>query len=113
MKLIHYAGEEILTGDTIADAVLEYAAALARHEGSVTLLVPVRFPDGGQAEATLLIGPASQLVAVPHDSEFDEIVDDALVERIRQKITELSDARPETVTPENAEKWDLPADWEV
>lgn len=113
MKLIHYAGDELITGDAIADAVLEYAAALARTEGSVTLEVPVRFPDGHSASAVMLIGPASQLVAVPHDSEFDELVDDALVTSIRGSIASLSHAHPQTAVADNGAKWDQPADWEL
>lgn len=113
MKLIHYAGDELITGDAIADAVLDYAAALARTEGSVTLQIPVRLPDGRQSEAKLLIGPASQLVALTSESEFAEIVDDELVAGIRREIIAMSNARPQSVTPENAEKWDQPADWEV
>lgn len=113
MKLIHYAGDELITGDAIADAVLDYAAALARNEGSVTLQIPVRFPDGRKSEATMLIGPASQLVALSSESDFEEIVDDELVASIRREITSMANARPQTVTPDNAEKWDQPADWEV
>jgi hypothetical protein len=113
MKLIHYAGDELITGDAIADAVLEYAAALARADGSVTLEIPVRFPDGRSAWATILIGPASQLVAVPHDSEYTELVDDALVAHIRDEIASLSNAHPQSAVADNGAKWDQPADWEL
>jgi hypothetical protein len=113
MKMIHYAGDELITGDAITDAVLRYAAALARAEGSLALNIPVRFPDGRIAEATVLIGPASQLVAVPHDSEFEEVVDDALVAKINDSIDALAEPRPQTVTAQNADNWDQPADWEV
>jgi hypothetical protein len=113
MKLIHYAGDELVTGDAIADAVLRYAAALARTEGSLALDIPVQFPDGRVEEATVLIGPASQLVAVPHDSPFDEVVDEELLATIEAAIAALSTNHPQTVTAQNAENWDQPADWEV
>jgi hypothetical protein len=113
MKLIHYAGDELVTGDSIADAVLRYAAALAETEGSLALDIPVQFPDGRVAAATMLIGPASQLVAVPHDTEFDEIVDDELVAKIEASILALSNAHPQTVSAKAADTWEQPADWEL
>lgn len=113
MKLIHYAGDELVTGDSIADAVLRYAAALAETEGSLALGIPVQFPDGRVEEATMLIGPASQLVAVPHDTGFDEIVDEELVAKIEASIYALSNAHPQVATPQKADDWDQPADWEL
>lgn len=113
MKLIHYAGDELVTGDSIADAVLDYAAALARTEGSITLDIPVRFPDGQVTEVRMLIGPASQLVAIPHESDSAELVDDALVTDIRGKIAALSHAHPQVAVADNGAKWDQPADWEL
>ena len=65
MKTIHYAGDAILLNDELADAVVEYAAALARVGSSAELSVPVVIEDGSVLSASLLLGPASQLIATP------------------------------------------------
>jgi hypothetical protein len=117
MKLIHYAGETLLTGDAIADAVLRYASALASREESATLVIPVRLPSGSIADANLLIGPASQLVAVPQESALEEIVDEELLTRITLEVDLLSNGRPQTEIASTGNHptvgTDVPNDWEL
>jgi hypothetical protein len=117
MKLIHYAGETLLTGDAIADAILTYASALASREESATIVIPVRLTDGSIADANLLVGPASQLVAVPQESALDELIDDDLLARIEHEIGVLSHGRPQTETgaPGNIDNTGagMPNDWEL
>jgi len=117
MKLIHYAGETLLTGDAIADAVLAYASSLASREESATIVIPVRLEDGSIAEANLLIGPASQLVAVAHESSLDEVVDEALLTRIAHEIGLLSHGHPQTEIGSAANRditgAGIPNDWEL
>lgn len=81
MHQVHYAGGSVLTGDVIAAALLEYAAALARNSTSVTVEIPVRETDGARGFAQVLIGPASQLVSTHAPGAGDEIEDDELVEQ--------------------------------
>lgn len=86
MHRVHYAGGSVLTGDAIAAALLEYAAALARNASSATVEVPVREENGRRGVAEVLIGPASQLVSthepdLDDDALDDEILDVELVER--------------------------------
>jgi hypothetical protein len=121
MKLIHYAGETLLTGDAIADAVLKYASALASCEESATIAIPVRLSSGAIADANLLVGPASQLVAVPQESALGEIVDEALLARIDREVGLLSNGRPQTEIPSNGSAHTIegssvtgvPNDWEL
>jgi hypothetical protein len=94
MQRIHYAGGDLLTGTDIADAVVDYAAALAGRRTAASIDIPVRTATGGVARAHLLIGPASQLVTEPVESEFDELTDDELVRRLRASATALSGTRP-------------------
>lgn len=95
MKTIHYAGGEVLTSDQIADAVVDYAAALAKRETSAELTIPVILEDGSQSEASLLLGPASQLIAQPNVDPVGELVDAALVDEIAQKTAALGPIRAE------------------
>jgi alkanesulfonate monooxygenase SsuD/methylene tetrahydromethanopterin reductase-like flavin-dependent oxidoreductase (luciferase family) len=87
MKRIYYSGGSLLTGDTIAEAVLAYAEALAKNPQADVVHVPVLVPDSdAKAVASLLIGPASQLMCVPEGSNglvepHDAAVIDDLVRR--------------------------------
>jgi hypothetical protein len=94
MELIHYAGGALLTGTEIADAIVDYAAALAARRTAASIDIPVRTEDGRTARAHLLIGPASQLVTEPVDSQLAELVDDDLVASLRRATSALSSTRP-------------------
>ncbi|WP_353828969.1 hypothetical protein [Agromyces sp. SYSU T0242] len=110
MDRIHYAGGVLLTGSAIADAVVDYAAALAVRSAAASIDIPVRAEDGSTARAHLLIGPASQLVTEPVPSENDEILDEELVARLVSATTALSAIRPivePTVTPPDDGDTDL------
>jgi len=101
MKAIHYAGETVLTGDAIADALVVYAGALARRETAATVEIPVRYPDGSVNRAGILLGPASQIVVVPEHSELEEIVDDDLVAWLQQQTRALEDPRPQVASEDD------------
>lgn len=97
MKTLHYAGDQLATGSDIADAVVAYAQALATHEESAAVDIPVRLDDGTTRQVSFLLGPASQLVAVPSipDADDPEIEDVALIERITLAIARLGSSRAE------------------
>jgi hypothetical protein len=79
MKRIAYAGGSFLTGDRIADAILDYAAVLARSGQSDH----VRVPGFGNGDALLtfdlVLGPASQILAEPVGDPRAELEDDAVI----------------------------------
>lgn len=90
MKNIHYAGEVLMTGDAIADAVVQYAETLAQHETSASIDIPVITEDGNATEASFLLGPASQLIALPVQSSFADPEGTELVEEIRLRRARLN-----------------------
>jgi hypothetical protein len=94
MKRILYSGGTVVTGDQVADAVLEYASELARQESSDTLDVPSVTEAGVLGHTQLLLGPASQFVVEEFESELDDLVDADLVESIREKTGHLQAPRP-------------------
>ena len=79
MRQIHYAGEDLLTGTDIAEALLAYAQALATHDASDTVQIPVAGPDGTILSSSFLIGPASQLIAVDAPDYTGEEIEDRTV----------------------------------
>ena len=89
MDRIHYVGDSVLTGTAIAEALLDLARALAQAQTAETVEIPTRLDDGAIGRSTLLLGPASQMVADTEESPYDEIVDEALVRRLHEQADEL------------------------
>lgn len=86
VKRIRYAGGSFLTGDVIADAVLDYATELANAGKAARVEVPAMSLEQRMELVALVIGPASQLLAesVAGDTEMvDEDFTADLVMRTR------------------------------
>lgn len=84
MQKIAYAGNEYLTGDEIADALLAYSRALGDDDRAEVIEIPVRERDGSVVAAQFLIGPASQIVATAASDDGPELRDEELVQRLRR-----------------------------
>ncbi len=85
MKMIVYAGAELLTGDEIALGVLRYCEALAGSVVAEIIEIPVRESDGSLGMATLLVGPSSQMVVKNTTSQWDEVVDLDVMRRLSER----------------------------
>ena len=83
MKRISYAGGSFVTGDLIADAVLDYAAVLARAGQADRVTVPGLGGDDRLTEFDLVVGPASQLVAEAVEFGGDELESRELLDDLR------------------------------
>lgn len=100
MKVINYAGTELVTGDDIAAAVMEYSAALAQESTAVAVEIPVLKDDGTRVMASILIGPASQIVAEHVETGFEELIDDEVVEGLHARRRSLHPvAQTKTAAP--------------
>lgn len=97
MKTIHYAGDAILLNDELADAVVEYAAALARAGSSAELSVPVVIEDGSILSASMLLGPASQLVATPAPGAKEAGADAELLTEITRQTALIGTIKAEPI----------------
>jgi hypothetical protein len=89
VKTILFANAELLTGDDVALAVLHYSGALAEAGLAETIEVPILEADGSRGVALMLVGPASMIVAVDTETQFEELVDEAAVASLEQKIRQL------------------------
>lgn len=97
MKVISYAGGDYLTGDNIAIALLELSRGLANADASQTVEIPILHENGTRGTATFLVGPASQIVAVDAEGDFDELIDEeAVTDLNRLKSALHSVARTES-----------------
>ena len=54
---IMYAGETLMTGNEIAEALLDYSAALAESGSASTVEIPTISDDGTRSTAKVLVGP--------------------------------------------------------
>jgi hypothetical protein len=91
MMILAYSGESIVTTDRMGNAVVEYAKALVAGNQTDVIDVPVAL-ESGQAVARLLIGPTSQLIALPVGatnlaiSDRTVIEDDSALAEIEQRM---------------------------
>jgi len=94
VKYIHYDATLILTGDLIADAVVDYAAALGANGRTDAISVPSVGDDGTVTRTLLLVGPSSELtVTVAPDDEL-EPEDPAFIRRLRDAARRAGPERP-------------------
>jgi hypothetical protein len=85
MKQVTYAGKVFLTGDDIADALFETVAALGASDETRTVEIPAIVGDNqSKSVVSFVIGPSSEIIAMPADWEGDELVDDAAVQHLHQ-----------------------------
>lgn len=98
---LHYTGGSVLMADDVCDALIRYARVLAAAQSSDVLVVPVVDAAGVLVTAELLIGPASQLLAVPVPGTEETGRDQTVIDDI-EKRTRLLHA-PVAVTQEMPE----------
>lgn len=87
MKRILYAGGSFLTGDSIAEAVLDFAAELANAGKAAKLDVPALDLELRPEQVSLVLGPSSQLLAEP--VSVGQEIEDPLFTRQLQSRTRV------------------------
>ena len=90
MKRILYAGGSFLTGDGIADAVLDYAAELANAGKAAKLVIPTLSLEQHRENVAMVVGPSSQLLAEPVVVGH-ELTDDAFIAELRMRTRVLQE----------------------
>ncbi|MFJ4174696.1 hypothetical protein [Microbacterium sp. NPDC089696] len=68
MKLVSYAGQQLVTTDDVADALVELAAAIARDGETEALRLPI-VKDGEVDYAELIAGVGNDILVGPQASE--------------------------------------------
>ena len=100
---LFYAGGSVLTSDSVASSVIEYAAALAKSQRADAITLPVVDPTGqSQSPAVMLIGPTSQLLCVPE--LVDGLVEppsDEFIADLDQRTRFIASPRPITGNIDN------------
>ncbi len=94
MKYIHYDGTTILTGDLIADAVIDYAAVLGANTRTDTVSIPSVAEDGSVTRTTVLVGPASELTLTTAPDDELEPEDRGFIRHLRDAAGRAGPERP-------------------
>jgi hypothetical protein len=98
-RIFYCAGSTFVTGDRIASAVLGYAAALMQTGEVDVVEIPIRWDDGSSGRSTVLLGPVTQISAQtlagsrPGPAD-DDLLDEVLVERLRERTAHLLTPHP-------------------
>jgi hypothetical protein len=101
MKRVSYAGESFLTTDTVADALVDLTAALGRTQKAEVVEVPAVDREGKIQAVRLVVGPASQIVAIHVDSRYGEPEVGDTVTRLRAQARATD--RPNVAMTSSAE----------
>ncbi|MFF1573398.1 hypothetical protein ACFVWR_11655 [Leifsonia sp. NPDC058292] len=89
MRKLFYASGYVLLGDSVCDALLQYAKALADVGKSDVVDVPSLSDEGVISRTQLLIGPASQLFAATALDRGADLDDSDAVASMNTKAASL------------------------
>ncbi|WP_431806548.1 hypothetical protein [Microbacterium paraoxydans] len=71
MKLVSYAGQQVVTTDDVADALVHLAASLASEGESAAVQIPIHI--GGEKDtADLIVGVGNDLLVGPQASDGED-----------------------------------------
>jgi len=90
MKHLTYAEKSLLVGDSTADLLLEYAAALGTAGQADTVQVKAMSSDGDDVEATFLLGEGAPLMAETSTTKVPEPDNTEADTYLREKIQVLT-----------------------
>jgi citrate lyase beta subunit len=108
MKRVSYAGTSFITGTDISDALLSFITALGLSGESAHISIPAVDFDGAPTMVDLVIGPASEIVAVRLPPGGDELQDESVVHYLRERALVLARPRGVAATADVSEGWNQP-----
>jgi hypothetical protein len=93
VKVLRMTTDQLATDDRIADLLIEYAMVLGKAEDSDTVVLPV-VREGQLEEASILLGPASQITLTESHDPADAAVQipnvEAVVADLRARIARFT-----------------------
>lgn len=106
MKQVTYAGTTFTTGTAIADALLGLVEALGANGASASVHLPALGDDGEIRDVDIVVGPASEVVAMTVPSAQPELVDVETVAGFEKRVRELDHPRAVASSNDVAPVWD-------
>jgi hypothetical protein len=103
VKLISNSSGAYLTGDDIADAVLDYGVALANERRVDLVDIPYIVTDdhGAVGRVRLTVGWRAELNATLHLGDVVELLDDGLILELHERTTALHPSGDRPLTAED------------
>ncbi|MGN6503283.1 MAG: hypothetical protein ACTHKX_10350 [Pseudolysinimonas sp.] len=105
MREVVYAGGSFITGDAIAETLLEYAAQLANADRAAKVHVPALDQFGQPFDVALVVGPASQLLSEPVTNAAAEPDGTDFISDVTNRMRDLRRAWPTAVY--DSIEWEL------
>lgn len=93
MRTVSYGGDTFTTSDEAAAALLDFTAAAALNDFAAVVHVPAVDESGDVITADLVIGPSSEIFAIPSKSPFAEPDTADAVEDLRRRTSVLGSSR--------------------
>jgi len=93
MKQITYAGKSFVTGTDLANAILRLTAALGLSHETAAVSIPAIDEDGRITTADLVLGPATEVLAIAIAGDREEITDPQIVALLDERTRLLAPAR--------------------
>jgi hypothetical protein len=108
MKHVMYAEKSLLMDDASAEALIDYAAALADSGGADTVRLRAVGEDGNEVEAAFLLNSATVLIIESASAVLDIVPNDDAVAFMRRRTDQLRNPRPSpTHTLADAHEFDF------
>ncbi|MAP63467.1 MAG: hypothetical protein CMH34_06935 [Microbacterium sp.] len=86
MRSVTYAGQNILTADDVAEAMVALSVALSNERRTEVVTVPICTTEGNVATADLVIGAGNDVISVPVEWMGEEPDFDDAAERLRAHV---------------------------
>lgn len=102
MKHIMMADKSLLVGDEAADALVEYAALIARTNSGSSVELRAIGTDGEEVTASFLLNSGTVMVTQDTVSSLPEPDNSAVVADMRRRIKSYEFTDATTITAENA-----------
>ena len=96
MKRLHIGGQSVLTGDDLADALLDFALALYESGRVESVALPIVDEGGEPQQARLLLTPALAMWATTVPDGEKEPTDPGLVRMLEERARQLGGASVES-----------------
>jgi hypothetical protein len=109
MKLLTNYSGSYLTGDDIADAVMNYGLALTRSQDVDLVDIPLLMPDQSIRRVELLIGWNNQLSSMTQANQHDELLEVDTIVDLYSKTQAVGLIRGEPFTDEELKHNEWPA----
>ncbi len=94
MKHVMYAEKSLLMDDASAEALIDYAAALASIGDADTVRLRAMGDDGNEVEVSFLLNSATVLIIESASAALELMPNDEAVAHMRDRIDRIRNPRP-------------------